>query len=200
MRAHASLLTAPGTEFISTADAKVHLKTSISAEDSLIDRMVKGVRNDVEEYLGRGLFTQTWKYVQDDWTERISLPYAAPLQSVTSLQYYDESGTLQTLDSGVYIVDTLQALGEIRRAPNQVWPTLQADRAGRVIVTYVVGWDDVANLPPGILDGLYLLLARRWAGRGDAAPDGSGPLDCAPAEACLAKHRRFWAPPVGCGS
>ncbi len=67
------------------------------------------------------------------------------------------------------------------------------------MITYVVGWTDVAQIPPDVLNGLYLLLARRFVRRGDEAPDANaGALDCPAAEACLAKHRVFWRPPRVC--
>jgi hypothetical protein len=56
---------------------------------------------------------------------------AAPLQSVTTVKYYDASGVLQTLASTVYQVDTVSQPGRIVLAPTQIWPTVQANAPGR---------------------------------------------------------------------
>lgn len=188
------LVTPPALEPISLEDAKMHLRTGGTLDDAAITRMVRGARADAEEYLGRGLLTQTWRYVQDVWSDEIRLP-RAPLQSVI-VKYYDASGALVTLASSVYTVDVTAEPGRICLAPGQAWPALQANRAGAVVVTYVVGYLNVASIPPNILDGVYMLLTRRFERRGDDAPEASGALDCPAAEASLAKSRVFWR--AGC--
>jgi uncharacterized phiE125 gp8 family phage protein len=90
---------APTEEPIALEDAKQHLNIDATDKDAALVRMISGVRSYVEQYLNRGLLTQTWKMTLDGFADDVDLPMAAPLQSVTSVKYYDASGVLQTLAS-----------------------------------------------------------------------------------------------------
>lgn len=187
------LVTPPTSEPISVEDAKVHLRVTGYDEDALIDRCIAGARSRAEDYLRRAMSTQTWRYVQDEWSDLIRLPMA-PLQSVTSVKYYDASGDQQTLATSVYLVDVFSEPGTIQLAPNQSWPALQPGRRSAVEVTYVVGYASVAAIPRAVLDGIYLLLTQGYERRGDDADRPAGALQHPAAEALLAPHRVFWAP------
>lgn len=127
-----------------------------------------GVAADIaEQYMGRGLLTQTWKLGLSGFADMIWLPMADPLQSVT-VQYYDTAGALQTLGASIYQVDTMSRPGRILRAPNQVWPAVQSDRVSPVQITYVVGWTSPALIPESIKQGIrsyvaYLAMDREGA-------------------------------------
>lgn len=181
---------APTSDLIELGDAKGHLRISVEDEDADTLRRIAAVTRQIEEYLGRGLLTQTWEYRQDVFADVILLPRAAPLQSVSSVQYYDESGTLQTLATTTYVVDSASEPGRILLAPNKVWPTTQAARALAVIVTYVVGWTHRELVPPDIVDGAYLLLGDRHEHREASVSEDA-------ALACLTQQRVWWREPVG---
>jgi uncharacterized phiE125 gp8 family phage protein len=155
----------PTLMVISDAEAVEHLNLPTFDDAALVGRAIRGATQQAENYLGRGLLTQTWKYAQDGWTNEIRLPMAAPLQSVTSVKYYNESGTLTTVSASVYIVDTLSEPGRMYLAPNQVWPTVQSQRPMAVEVTYVVGWTSADLIPGDILDGIYLLVGDTYEHR-----------------------------------
>jgi uncharacterized phiE125 gp8 family phage protein len=187
----------PVVEPLSVQDVKANLRVEVSTDDLLLARLIRGCRGQAEEYLGRGFLPQTWRYTQDVWTNTIRLP-RAPLRSVV-VKYYDAAGVLRTLASSAYLVDTDVEPGVVRLAPNQVWPALQAFRPAAVQVTYVVGYADAGAIPPAIVDGVHLLVGRRYQRRGDDSPDrDSGPLDNPPAEALLAPYRVFWYAPSEC--
>lgn len=191
------LVTAAATPLISVEEAKSHLEVTVNDWDADIARRIRSAIQQTERELGRGLVTQTWKYVQDIFTDVLWLPMAAPLQSVTSVKYYDTAGALQTLSTSVYLQDLLSEPGRVVLAPNQAWPATQANRLLAVEVTYVVGWTTVDTVPADILDAVYLRLGTRQqfresvlAGNGSIAvhlPDG--------AKAMLAPHQVFWREP-----
>lgn len=182
------LVTAPAEEPVALAAAKLQLSLDdgLTALDGATERRVTAARLDVEGYLHRGLFTQTWKYAQDRWTDEIVLPMAAPLQSVTHVKYYDGDGTLQTLSPSSYIVDTLSEPGRVLRNPTAVWPTLQSNRPLAVEITYVVGWDDIANIPTNIVEAILLQLQHLYEGGTELAES---------VKALLAKERAWWREP-----
>src|SRR3990167_313732 len=201
MRADWTLLTGPTTEPISVESARSRLRVVGSADDPEIIEMIRGVRSQAEEYLHRGLLTQTWKYQQDNWTDEIRLPMAAPLQSVASVKYFDDAGAQQTLATSVYQVELVPEPGFIALKPNQAWPTLQSIRALPIEIQYLAGWTEPSLVPGAFLHALFLLLGQRFRWRGDDDAhlvDASkrGALDNPGAEALLTPFRVWWREPV----
>lgn len=74
----------------------------------------------------------------------------APLQSVTSIKYWDQDGTQQTLSPSAYLVDTYSEPGRIVPAPGTAWPATQ-NRINAVEVAFVAGYGaDGSFVPMGI--------------------------------------------------
>lgn len=165
---HWNLTTAPALEPFTVAEAKAQIRSVSAQEDALIQGYIKAARQAAEDYLGRGLLTQSWTLSLSDFVDVIPLPMAAPLQSVTSVKYYDVNGTQQTLATTVYTVDTTSRPGRIALAAGQVWPTLQSLRTvNRVQIEYVVGWTSRDLIPEAIRQGM-----RVYIGNMDADRDG----------------------------
>jgi len=163
-----TLTTSPVLEPITVQEAKAQARISHDTEDRLIASYIQAAREQAEAYLGRGLYTQSWTLHLQTWAEVIYLPMAAPLQTVTSVKYYDTDGTQQTLSSSYYTVDTASLPGRITRASGQAWPSLQADRlSGTIQIVYVVGWTSIANIPEKFKQGIRL-----WVSAMDADRDG----------------------------
>lgn len=188
-----SLTTAPTIEPFTTAEAKEQIRSVQSQEDTLVDGYVKAARQAAEDYLGRGLLTQTWTLAISDFVRIIPLPMAAPLASVTSVKYYDEAGVQQTLATSVYTVDTRSRPGRIALAAGQTWPTVQSlRRVNRIEIAYVVGYTSASLIPAAILQGMRVLI-----GSMDADRDGMGiGTDQALRVAkSFWTDRVFWTPP-----
>jgi uncharacterized phiE125 gp8 family phage protein len=128
-------------------------------EDGLVEAWIRAAREAAETHLHRGLLTQTMVLQLSAFAEAIWLPMAAPLQSVSSVQYYDTAGVLTTLSSSTYAVDTNSQPGLITRAPSAAWPSIQADRRMPVIVTFVVGWTDAVSVPELVKQGMRFWIA-----------------------------------------
>lgn len=185
-----------GNEPVSRTEAKLHLKVDSTADDSLIDGLIIAAREHIELITGRGLFTQTWKYTQDDWTDELWLPRAAPLQSVTSVKYYASDGTLTTLTAAdTYLVDTVSEPGRVIRKPDTAWPTLQSDRQSRIEVTYVAGWTSVAAMPQPIKQAA-LLLVGHWYKNRDAVSGNPAQTVPMAVDTLLSSYRVWWRAPV----
>ena len=177
-----TLVTGPVEEPITLAEAKAQARITDTNSDALIASYIKAAREAAEEYMNRGLFTQTWKLTRRAFAEVMYLPRAAPLQSV-SVQYYDANAALQTLASTFYTVDTVSRPGRIVRASNQLWPALQTDRLdGAVIITYVIGWASTALIPERIKQGIRLYVANLHEDREGIEPGSAQARDAA--EAC----------------
>jgi len=164
----------PAVEPITVAEAKAQANVTHTDQDDLFASYIAAAREEAEDYLGRGLYTQTWELTLSDWADEIQLPMAAPLQSISSVKYYDADGTLQTLSSSYYITDTVARPAALLKAPDQTWPALQADRRGwRVKVTYIVGWSSATSIPERIKHGIRMFVTYLYESRGDVMEPGA---------------------------
>jgi uncharacterized phiE125 gp8 family phage protein len=193
-----SLTTPPAIEPFTIAEAKAQIRSVQDKEDGLVYSYIKAARHAAEEYLGRGLLTQSWTFASSDFTDVIPLPMASPLQSVTSVKYYDANGTQQTLATSGYTVDTISRPGRIAVAANQTWPTLQAFRkVNRVEIVYVVGWTSAALIPDSIKQGMRVVIGYVEADRDGMDPAAEQALRVAK---LFWTDRVFWTPPQYVGA
>lgn len=188
-----TVTTAPTLEPISLDEAKRQARITDTDSDAILESYIATAREACEAYTNRGLLTQTVKAVYDDFAHVMPLPLAAPLQSVTSVKYYDSDGTLQTLATSVYDTDTVVRPGAVVLKVNQTWPALQGDRRnGRVEIIYVVGWTSALLVPEQIKQGIRMYVTYLDLDR-DGMEVGAQNARLA-AERCWA-DRIHWTPP-----
>lgn len=181
----------PAQEPLSIDDAKLHCAIAQDDDNGLIDAFIRAAREAAEAYLSRALFTQTRVVTYSQFADEMWLPFAAPLQSVSSVQYYDVNGVQQTLASSYYTVLTNSEPGRIVRAANQSWPSVQPDRLMPITITYVCGQSDLALIPEAVKLGMRLHIA---ASDGDRMNP-----NYAAAEALWERAGRvYWREPVAC--
>jgi uncharacterized phiE125 gp8 family phage protein len=184
---------APTQEPLSLDEAKTHAKITQDEDDAAVYRFIKSARETCEDYMGRGLLTQTWQLSLSEFADVIYLPMAAPLQSVSTVQYYDVNGALQTLSSSYYVVETSTRPGRIVLAAGQAWPGIQWSRlAARVVITYVVGWTAPTSVPERIKQGLRMYVAYLDCDREGLEPDRDRVLKAAQ---CCWDDRVQWIDP-----
>ena len=190
-----TLVTAPTIEPVSLAEVKAQARILDNNTDDVLASYITVAREAAESHMGRGLLTQTWKLVLDGFTNDIPLPMASPLQSVTSVEYYDDDGTLQTLATTYYGTDLVSRPGRVVLKPEQSWPSVQSDRRnGAVIITYVVGWTTAAAVPERIKQGI-----RQYVTYLEMDRDGLGGFDAQQAAERCWSDRIYWtAPSWGC--
>lgn len=163
-----SLVTAPAAEPLTLAEAKLHLRVDSddTSQDTLITSLIVAAREAVEEHTRRALVTQTWDYVADafpDGDEPI-LVGKPPLQSVTTLQYVDADGVLQTWAASNYVVDTATIDGAIRLAYDVSWPSAR-EQYNAVQVRVVAGYGLAAAVPASIKAAMLLLIGHLFEHR-----------------------------------
>ena len=163
------LITAPATEPITTAEAKAHLRVTSSAEDTLIDALVKAVRMTAEHDLQRALITQVWEVTLDAFPLEIELPYP-PTISVDFVKYLEPvAGVLTTLSSAAYSLDAKSEPGWIVPAFDYDWPdTLDAINA--VTVQYQAGYGAAAAVPQAIKQWMLLMVGHYFENREASMP------------------------------
>ena len=165
-----ALITGPVSDPVTVIEAKSHLRETSADNDGLIAGYILAARQAAEDFTRRKLFTQTWDFsIDGDWPrekvngvqrQRIVLPLP-PLQSVTSVKYYDSAGTLQTMAADQYRVDPTSYEGRIEPAYGVVWPTVR-DQMSTIVVRMVVGY---SSLPEPVRQSILLTVGHFYANR-----------------------------------
>lgn len=159
------LVNAPASEPITLAEAKAHLRLEVGDDDAAVTTAIKAARQWAEQYLWRGIVTQTWELLRDGFPceDHFELP-KGNLGTVSFVKYLASvGGSLQTMDSSAYLVDSATEPGLILLPFGSVWPTT-ADQWNSVQVQYTVGWA-VADVPAPIKQALLLLVSQMYEHR-----------------------------------
>ena len=165
------------SELITAAELKAHLRIDHTYDDDTVTALqaaVSAFLDGRDGYLNRAVCTQTWAWRLSRFpvSTELHLPLP-PLQSVTSVQYYDTDEVLQTFDSTSYYTYAQCQPGYIKLKQTYSWPSTY-DRDDAVIVTFVAGHGSPSSIPKPIKQAALMLCGHMYANRGDA-----GPLDAA---------------------
>ena len=161
---------APTVELLMLDEAKAHLRIEASDtdEDDLVTALIQAATDWLDGHsglLGRALLSQTWKirydYAFPAW--RIPIPLT-PLLSITSVQYIDSTGALQTLSPTTY--DVLDGpAAALQPAYGLAWPSPRSQTRA-VTITFVAGYGvTAAAVPAPIVQAAKLLLGHLYAHR-----------------------------------
>jgi uncharacterized phiE125 gp8 family phage protein len=141
-----SITSEPTGEPVTLTELKAHLRVDSSLDDTELGDKLSEARKSIEQMTNRAFFTQTrtLSFSHFDYrTDRIYLP-GAPVASISNVAYVDLNGTNQVWDSTEYNL----VAGEpsyLQLAYNENWPDHRGTR-DRIIITYVCGKDDVADI------------------------------------------------------
>ena len=117
--------TAPMHEPVSIEQAKRHLRITESDSDNDVAALLSSATRWCELYANSAFLWQSITARMDNLSDdSIRMP-CSPLISVTSIKYKDVAGSEQTVDTGVYEVDTSSEPGKIILAYNQTWPSVR---------------------------------------------------------------------------
>ena len=153
------------TEPITLTEAKLHLRVTETADDSLISSLITAARQYAEPYTRRCFITQTKTLAFDSFpaSNEIRLPWSK-LAGITSITYYDTANALQTLDAANYLLDTVNEPGRVRLISTESWPSVY-DRINAVTITYTAGYGAAADVPEGIKAAMKLLVGHWYENR-----------------------------------
>jgi len=154
---------AGGTCPVDLTEMKLHLRVDSSDDDTLITQLMLAATNWAEMYQVRTYITRTRYMYLDSFPLIIQPPYS-PLSSVTSIQYYDIAGDLQTLSSSYYRVDTVSQPGRITEAYGYSWPSTR-DMTNAVIVTYESGYGEASDVPEEIKAAIKMIVGHLYQNR-----------------------------------
>lgn len=159
------LITAPTTEPITLAEAKLHLRVTNNSEDNLITALIKSAMGLCEEETCSLIMPQVWEKTLDNFPNAIELE-TYPVSSIVSVKYLDTSGVEQTLSSVSY---TLDNAGDRRSswvvpAHGYIWPSTYSGING-VKVRFNAGYADAASVPQPLKQWMLLQIGHWYANR-----------------------------------
>lgn len=168
------LISAAAAEPITLAELKAQCRVDTADEDSVLNACIAAARAKAENITGRALITQTWEQgidAQDVPDAEIEL-LKPPVQSISSVRYYDEAGTLQTLSSALYTLDAHTYPSWLLPAVGTAWPTVR-DQANAMLIQYVCGYGaDGTTVPPDLRAWLLMTAAFLFSNREAYVVDG----------------------------
>lgn len=160
---------------VTVADMKRWLRIEQEQTEDDVDlaRLITAATEYCENATNRQLVTRSRTKNWDDFPgDEFTLPYP-PLQSVTTIKYYDSAGVQQTVGGAVYDEDTAAEPGVVSLAYGQTWPSNRGHR-NDIEVIFVCGYGDAAAIPERFRTAIKLLVAH-WYEHREAATDGFVP-------------------------
>lgn len=160
------VITAPVLEPVTLAEAKAQCRIDVATEDALITSYISAARRLCERIDWRAYLTQTLEVWLDDWPsgDVLTIP-RPPLQSVTSVKYYDEDNVEATFPSASYYVDTVSEPGRVVLNSDYDWPSVTLRPVNAVVVRFVAGWTSAANVPETIKQAVLLVVGHWYEDR-----------------------------------
>ncbi len=159
-------VTPPTNEPVSRDDAKDHLRILNSDDDAYIDSLIKVARQKVEIDTNRALTNTVYKKVLDCFPAgRFIELERAPLVSISSIQYYDTDGDLQTFNASNYLAQVHSEPGYVELKYELEWPDVR-DESQAVIINYTAGYGtDSASVPETLRHAIKFLISHWYSMR-----------------------------------
>lgn len=154
------LVTAPSVDAVTIEQAKkqCEIAESDTAHDEHLYQLIDRARDEFEADCDLCISSQTWKVYTDDMEDGMQL-YKGPIQSITSIKYYDTNNTQQTLSTSIYNFDSANRM--IRLQYNQLWP-VATTRWDAWEITYLCGF---STIPPMAVQAMLILIEKYFLGR-----------------------------------
>lgn len=176
------LVTGAASYPVTLAQAKAHCRVDNGAEDAVIEGLIAAACSHVESYTGRALVSQTWEMTADDWADDFALK--GPVQSITSVKYYDADGVEQTLSNTLYLLD--DTTDRIVFVEDFTEPQLRGE-VNDITIRFVAGYTSL----PKEMELAALLLIGLWYDNRAAASDRAMMALPHAVDALLCNHRQF---------
>ena len=190
--------TAPGTEPVTLAEAKLHLRVDadLTADDTLITLLIGAARRYAEMYCNRSLITQRWRLVIDSFPGPsmigvpIGIPYTLPghaillergrVQAVDGITYTAMDGNEATMPITDWVAETASPIARVTPRFGKIWP-IPLPQIGAVKVDFTAGYGDTsAAIPEGIKHWILLRTGTLYENREEVAVINKGKVEPLP--------------------
>lgn len=168
------IITEPAVEPVTLEQVKNHSRITHIEDDSWLLMAMVVARQYVEKTCELSLITQTRRTTFDGFRKPwLTLAYG-PTLSISEIQYYDQTNTLQTLANYQAALETNPCL--IVPEAGQPWPQTMPNKMDAVKVTYVAGYGDPENVPAALKQAILLLVDHWYSNRSAVEMGSPGPI------------------------
>lgn len=163
-------VTAPAMMPVTLDEAKAQCRVDHDDEDDYIESLIRRAVAlfDGDGELGRAMVTQSWAQWETQAPGWVRLQMG-PFISLTSVQYYDGAGVLQTATLGNFETWLDGDHVIVKPKDGYDWPSAQV-RPDAIKITYSAGFGAAADVPETV-KGAILLAVGHWYDRRAAASD-----------------------------
>jgi uncharacterized phiE125 gp8 family phage protein len=149
----------PNVESVTLAEAKAYLRLDGTADDDLLNGLIRAARQEVEQATGTALLEQSWRLVLDCWPKNGTvLLKVHPLREVLSVTLYGSEGEASLLAPSAYQVD---ALSRPARVHFDTAPPVLRTMNG-IEIDFSAGFGEAGADVPDLLKRAILLLVAHW--------------------------------------
>lgn len=168
------IITEPAVEPVTLEQVKNHSRITHIEDDSWLLMAMVVARQYVEKTCELSLITQTRRTTFDGFRKPwLTLAYG-PTLSISGVEYYDQTNTLQTLNEYQATLESNPCM--IVPGVGKSWPSTKADRMDAVRVTYVAGYGDPENVPAALKQAILLLVDHWYSNRSAVEMGSPGPI------------------------
>ncbi len=166
-----SLVTAPTEQPVTLDEVKDHCDVDLDDDDLLLGGKIAAAVSYVGHSRGWALMPATYDVgVIGWWRMPLRIPWA-PLRTIDSVKYFDQTGTEQTLAASNYVVHTPQGQrGSLELISDFQAPALKR-RAYPITIRFGAGYASRALVPETAKEAIYHLVDFLYENRGAAGAD-----------------------------
>lgn len=150
---------------VSLALARQNLRAEhYNSDDELISSYIRSIATIIENNFDFSLLPRTFQEQHSRFPPGRGAVYLRkrPIIEVTSVQYLDADGVLQTLPPSDYILTQKNDYNLLTPTPGHRWPcvlSLPDEGPPGVLITYNAGYDDCEKIPANIRHAILLYVA-----------------------------------------
>lgn len=159
------VLTLPTFEPVTLQAVKDHLKINWENEDSLLSQYISASRDEAETYTGFMLCKQLIEQRFDSFHNPFLLA-VGNVKTIDSIDYVDQNGQVQELDSSFFVLSTFKQLPEVSLAPGKNWPETNG-QSESVRIKFWAGEEEATTIKQSIKGALLAMIADREDNRTD---------------------------------
>lgn len=176
------LVTAPINTLFILDDIKNYLRldTGDTSEDNLLLSFQSSAVSFIEKYTNRTLLTTTFKTYRDvffnsqncSYFDRYGYDYwelrKSPLQSISSIKYFNKSNVLVTVDTNIYYNTLEDIYSKILLNYSLKFPSDASNKLQAIEIEFIAGYgDDATSVPDELKNAVLMLISAMYENRGD---------------------------------
>lgn len=153
------LITPASVHAVTLGEAKSHLRITDSAEDDLVEGLIKSAAEHIESETGLSLITKTYRLWIDDVPPDglVRLP-KNPLRQIVQVNWYDGNGTPTELPGSAYFLNSIARPARLKfeRA------SCPGGLCNGIEVDFDAGYGDTGVDVPDLIRRALLILVSHW--------------------------------------